>query len=656
MYYKHIFFLTFIFCLFSCSKDDTLEEVKSEQIRDKVRLKSSSSNYKFDYPTPDFILEKRNDLKWGINGHPLRPDYVDENGTLVDSPYNNISFKEQATLLDALHTEIYRFDIHVNDDGSLSSGEKEEDLNAVLSSLNANKMEALPMIYIRDNNYNLDNNISLDDLITKVNNRTIKELDLWTNNYSKFKQRGENFAKFYNNKIKYYQVGNEGAYRIISRTKHPLNNNPNKSNVDYFYEKIGFASKKSDFFTSKDLLRKAIALAAASQGLIDGIKKFDNDAEFVINDTRAHYGYLELFEHLGVNYDIVGWNWYNDMGLLTNTVNNNKIGLKGGTNVYSKLLEISNNKDIWLTEINRGRGSRGYDKKGLEMQSNSIYNSMQKMYKLDKVKAYLIYELFDYKLADKTDYFGLYNIYENDQLSGSKPSYNTYKYSIEELKYGYHDLMFSYYKLYTGRTLDIENNTDLDYWADLLKSGRGVEGMFYDLLKLDAKVFVSEAYKLYLDRSPDLTGVKYYVSKIQNENWSREKVISDICSSKEFWDRAQINNKISSNPSLNFKERVYRKIFNRGVPSLFIENNFNDRKKRRAYILSSSILESVEFKRNFIKEIFAKLLERDVIQKDINDIIAQWGSQNRRIVAILISNEFWRKAIIRGYQERKSNH
>jgi len=79
----------------------------------------------------------------------------------------------------------------------------------------------------------------------------------------------------------------------------------------------------------------------------------------------------------------------------------------------------------------------------------------------------------------------------------------------------------------------------------------------------------------------------------------------------------------------------------------------NNREKRRSYILSSSILESEEFKKNFITEVFQKLLQRNPGEEGINGHLAQWGSQNRRIVAILIGNEFWRRAIIRGYDQRR---
>ncbi|MBW1296865.1 DUF4214 domain-containing protein [Aquimarina litoralis] len=644
-------------CVLGCERDMDLMDLNDQSVLAKNTSNTSAQDrYKFDYPTPNFILENREDLLWGINGHPLRPSYINAQGEPVDNAYKeNVTYEEQVALLAELGVSVYRLDVHVNEDGSLGSGEKKEDLIRVLELLDSENMTALPVIYITDNNSDYNTALSKDELIARITSKSIKNLDLWNQNYQKGYTKGQVFGQEFKDKINYYQIGNEGALRIIGRTEHP-NNVSNIKNTEYFYNTVGSGSERHHFFETSEYIRKVVADAAISSGLIDGLKSVDNNAKCIVNGTRMHYGYLKLFEELDVNYDLVGYNWYWSMGPITNCINDlPNQGLIGGTNIYQNLLQLSNNKDIWITEINKGRGSINYEEQNLDRQADDINASIRAMYNLEKVKAYIVYELLDLYSDPNTNHrhLGLYNTLA-ESGEEKKPAFNTMKYTIEEMKYGYHDIMFSYYQLYTGRTLDITNNSGLDYWADLLKSGRGLEGMFYDILKLDAKVFIKEAYELYLDRSPDPIGLSYYETKMKNENWSREKVIGDICSSLEFWNKAQNDNNVHFNPSVNFLERVHRKFFNRGVPLRNIRNSFeNNREERRSHILSSDVLESEEFKRNFIVATFQKLLERTPDQNSIDPIIDQWGSQNRRIVAILISNEFWRKSIIRGYLERR---
>jgi len=656
MYQKVFVFIIVIICFFGCETDIDSVYQSDQSVSEKFTKNSSSQDrYKFDYTTPNFILENREDLLWGINGHPLRPSYTNAQGEIVTNPYKeNVSYENQIGLLDELGVSIYRLDIHVNVDGSLGSGEKESDFREVLDLLDSKNMTALPVIYITDNNSEYNTTMTKEELIHRIITKNIKNLELWTQNYNKGYAKGQVFAQEYGGRMKYYQIGNEGALRILGRTKHP-NNTAEVKNTEYFYNTIGTGSEPQHFFETSEYIRKVIADAAISSGLIDGLKSIDNTAKCVVNGTRMHYGYLKLFEDLEVDYDIVGYNWYWSMGAFTNCIDDLNQGLIGGTNIYQNLLTLSSNKDIWITEINKGRGSINYESSNLDKQADDINESIRAMYNLEKVKAYIVYELLDFYLDPNTNHrhLGLYNTLAQSGTE-KKPAFNTLKYTVEEMKYGYHDLMFSYYQLYSGRNLDITNNEGLDYWANLLKSGRGPEGMFKDILKLDARVFIREAYELYLDRAVDPTGLAYYESKMKNENWSREKVIGDICSSDEFWNKAQDNNNVHFNPSVNFKERVYRKFFNRGVPLRNMRNIYeNNREKRRSYILSSSILESEEFKKNFITEVFQKLLQRNPGEEGINGHLAQWGSQNRRIVAILIGNEFWRRAIIRGYDQRR---
>ena len=337
---------------------------------------------------------------------------------LFDNPYyeTNLTsiYEETLSHLKKLGVSFYRNEMHVDRNGELTNSEREQDLATFLNVFSPEHVNILPMIFAtQDSLYNTQNpdytitNDNFDYSSIKnmfltggegVVKSTILNTQVWIKSYNDALEVGQNFAINRGNYFNHYNIGNEIAHRIINEIVH-VNNTNNENNGVYFYREVGGPLRSGggemiDFFDTDAHTRRTISTCAYVKGLIDGIGQNDSDAKFIINDTRTHFGYLKLLNLMDVNYDILGWNWYSAFGPIQNTISNiTNYGIPAGTNVYSKLNEISSFKPIWLTEINRTCGSLGGN--GIEAQKDTLRNQMIRNFQLPNIKAYFVYELLD---------------------------------------------------------------------------------------------------------------------------------------------------------------------------------------------------------------------------------------------------------------------
>lgn len=171
-------------------------------------------------------------------------------------------------------------------------------------------------------------------------------------------------ASHYKGKIKYYQLLNEAGSVALN------NGNPSGDKIEDYdpqkYEKV----------------REWIKGASA------GINKADPDAYRVITNQWIHYGFLELITKDKVDYDIIGWDWFSDMGLMSE----NK--LDDGVNILEKLKKY--NKPIILAEVNQRPEEKDGDFAQDEpKQAKFIEDMATWAYNSGVIKGLIVLELVD---------------------------------------------------------------------------------------------------------------------------------------------------------------------------------------------------------------------------------------------------------------------
>ncbi len=579
---------------------------------------------------------------------------------------NSSSIQTHIDYLKELNVSIYRCDIHVNTSGDLYNGENNDKLNTLLNNLPAN-IEYMPMIYI-SNSLNISSNIDFDynTLLTELGSTPfsippsfpsyLTTLNSWNTYYNEALTIGQQFAIKHGLKIEYYNIGNETAFRIIKGTN--LEENLSMlPNTEYFYQNTLYGGLNYlDYFHSEELAQKTIQTAAYIKGLIDGISMYDSESKFIVNGTRAHLGYYKLLKDIGVNFDIIGWNWYSEFGSLTSANSDNDYGFPAGFNMYNSLSSIFN-KPIWLIETNKTIGS--YNNREIE-QADSIRNIMEEAYQLNNIKAVLVYELLDEKIdfidndsqllySDFEAYYGLVEPSDNTDWE-YKPAFNTYRFSIEEFKYGFHDYMYSYYLKYANQDRDLIDDNGINFWAENFKDGNiNISAFLESNIDVDSKYFVKETYRWLLEREGDETGINYHYNRILSGT-SREEFISGMLASNEFWNKAQVKYD-SPNEGLNFIDHLCRKLFPEIANCVLPENiDFTIKENRKNH--ANTLLNSTDYIEIFINQQYLRYFDRSVDQSGLEYHRDNWINQRNFIKKILSGDEFWRKSMIRGYCKR----
>ena len=96
---------------------------------------------------------------------------------------------------------------------------------------------------------------------------------------------------------------------------------------------------------------------AVLRGMNRGAKQACQECRTLVTSDFTNFGFNDLLQSHGLDFDIVAYDWYSDMGDLDNTSSclfgNKRCG--AGVSVFQKLL--SYNKSIWIGELNRRCGS-----------------------------------------------------------------------------------------------------------------------------------------------------------------------------------------------------------------------------------------------------------------------------------------------------------
>ncbi|MDD5323652.1 MAG: CARDB domain-containing protein [Methylococcales bacterium] len=120
------------------------------------------------------------------------------------------------------------------------------------------------------------------------------------------------------------------------------------------------------------------------RGLHDGVKAGDPNAKTLVNFAWLHYGFIQRLLDDGVTFDIIGIDWYSDMGDITN--------VRGRGFDLVSYIKTHFGKPLWITEANRKYGSMNGNEAA---QATYLSQTAQAMAKNPDVDAFIAYELFD---------------------------------------------------------------------------------------------------------------------------------------------------------------------------------------------------------------------------------------------------------------------
>jgi len=303
--------------------------------------------------------QKSNVFVWGINGHPFS-----------QAAYQDKTWDDQFQFLKDLKVGYYRVDVSLDKNGW---SKKDQSFFSFIKKLKEHNVTLMPVIFPNEG----------------------KMLDDSASVYETYYKQGKVFTQRYGALLDVVEVGNEWDVKLTKSRK-----------VD------GTRASHYDLVKAQ---RRMWLLA----GFIDGMKAVNPRIKVSVSLGWTHWYYLELLRRYNVNYDIMGYHWYSDMGDITNV-------RKPYGNFLPQLKE-KYKKEIWITEFNTHNGTL---KSSFEAQQRYIRKSLENILKQkNTVNGVFIYELFDQPaLRVKYPYESSYGLVfkENGQFV-LKPAYYTFK-------------------------------------------------------------------------------------------------------------------------------------------------------------------------------------------------------------------------------------
>lgn len=145
-------------------------------------------------------------------------------------------------------------------------------------------------------------------------------------------------------------------------------------------------------------------------------KEADPSAKRLVNDQWVHTGFIDRFIKDGGDFDLIGWNWFSDMG-----TDMEKPVIDRNTGQTYKLMDKlkSYKKDIWLTEVNRRNGSMDGDE---QAQAKYIETMANYAYSNQAIKGFIVYHLMG-----EEGYGIISHDVVKQTIAGYKPGYKVYQ-------------------------------------------------------------------------------------------------------------------------------------------------------------------------------------------------------------------------------------
>lgn len=366
--------------------------------------------------------------------------------------------------------------------------------------------------------------------------------------------------------------------------------------------------------------------------MIEGIDEEDPTAKTIINcGGWYHYGYFSLLNSAGVDYDILGYDWYAD--------------IPDYLNILNTLQTTFASKEVWFAEIN----VQDYTILTTpSLHRKRIEDLISHLDQATNIKALFVYELLDEDNQPGMEgVFGLIDwtvpgVYTNFTY---KEGYKMYKFKIEETKHGFEDFIYSLYTYANHRAPDPGG---LVYWTNRIASSRDVPAIINEFLGAEFYgAFVEEQYQSLYGRAADPTGKSYWTNRLMTD-MSRENAIATFCSDTEFWT-------LSGSTNSGFIDRAYQKLFNR-APSTTDVTYWTQRLTTGTSRMTmiEEMLHNDEYLHIFVRAQYNFLLRRN---GNIDPTTESWAvglvqngmTQRGFIKTLLNSKEFWERGIWEGY-------
>lgn len=325
-----------------------------------------------------FCLTSRTSFNWGVNGHPN-----------VQEGYRDIPISVQLDLVKELGAKWYRTDWS---EAQMRKDPKPFDM--LVSEASKRQINILPVIMPDVSCYT--------DHSPEEIKKSSYEFGKWV-------------ANRYKGKITHWELANElDSFAMIR---------PGETDRNGVVWQYGDADMDRPEHFNEQRYSK---VKAELIGLGEGIKSVSPSSQTIIDSSGwLHYGFFKrLIEEDKVQFDIIGWHWYSEMGDMTK--------VKGEINVLDILRKYG--KPIWITEINKRGGSMD----GEDEQSKYLAETANQLRNYPDVHAFFVYELLDEPYFGKDNpesYYGLVKITKDDKnhwvVSDKKAAFTTYQKIIE---------------------------------------------------------------------------------------------------------------------------------------------------------------------------------------------------------------------------------
>lgn len=225
-----------------------------------------------------------------------------------------------------------------------------------------------------------------------------------TANYQLGFKLGKEVATRFKGKVPFYQLANEATGVTIKK---------------------GFPGyKKSDYDPQKYKVFKDWV-----KGLSDGVKAGDPEAKRIISANWQGTAVMEMLVEDEVEFEIIGWNWFSDMGDIFNTE------FEGKSHNLPQEVTQKLKKDFWIVENNNQGGSFGKKEKE---QARYISDFVKEIRKSPYVKGYFVFTLTDIaeSINEAEGNLGLVKVKENSdgtwKFGQKKPAFGTYQKAIKK--------------------------------------------------------------------------------------------------------------------------------------------------------------------------------------------------------------------------------
>ncbi|MEG1887244.1 MAG: glycosyl hydrolase 53 family protein [Oscillospiraceae bacterium] len=225
-------------------------------------------------------------------------------------------------------------------------------------------------------------------------------MDRFDGSEAEIRQRFRQVASHYKGKIDYIQVFNEIDNYCIK---------PSPDCGDGFSLVDNFDMKKCE-----------CALHKISSA-IEGLKEGNPLCKAVINISYMHFGFLDYLKQHDVHWDIVGLDWYSDMGRIEKA-------LDAALNKYDNDIIVCES-NIWPDES----GNYDTDDSYLPGIMNTVGNYDS------RIKGYIIYQLLDetnYTIDgfERESHFGLVKTKADGTILDKKPAYRAVREFLKSKK------------------------------------------------------------------------------------------------------------------------------------------------------------------------------------------------------------------------------